>query len=29
MESTNPRVAGFREAAMGYVDFLYEMATIR
>ncbi len=29
MESNNPRVAGFREAAMGYVDFLYEMATIR
>ncbi|MGQ0660693.1 M20/M25/M40 family metallo-hydrolase [Sphingosinicella sp.] len=29
LESTNPRVAGFREAAMGYVDFLYEMATIR
>jgi acetylornithine deacetylase/succinyl-diaminopimelate desuccinylase-like protein len=29
LESTNPRVAGFREAAMSYVDFLYEMATIR
>jgi acetylornithine deacetylase/succinyl-diaminopimelate desuccinylase-like protein len=29
MESNNPWVAGFREAAMGYVDFLYEMATIR
>ena len=28
LESSNPRVAGFREAAMGYVDFLYEMATI-
>jgi acetylornithine deacetylase/succinyl-diaminopimelate desuccinylase-like protein len=29
IESRNPRVAGLREAAMGYVDFLYEMATIR
>jgi acetylornithine deacetylase/succinyl-diaminopimelate desuccinylase-like protein len=30
IESRNPAtVAGLREAAMGYVDFLYEMATIR
>ena len=29
IESRNPRVAGLREATMGYVDFLYEMATIR
>ncbi|HMG47278.1 MAG TPA: M20/M25/M40 family metallo-hydrolase [Allosphingosinicella sp.] len=29
IESRNPRIAGLREAAMGYVDFLYEMATIR
>ncbi|HEV2865059.1 MAG TPA: M20/M25/M40 family metallo-hydrolase [Allosphingosinicella sp.] len=29
IESNNPAVAGLREAAMGYVDFLYEMATIR
>jgi len=29
IESRNGRVAGLREAAMGYVDFLYEMATIR
>ncbi|MGE0178473.1 MAG: M20/M25/M40 family metallo-hydrolase [Sphingomonas sp.] len=29
LESTNARVAGFREAAMSHVDFLYEMATIR
>jgi acetylornithine deacetylase/succinyl-diaminopimelate desuccinylase-like protein len=29
VESRTPAVAGFREAAMGYVDFLYEMATIR
>jgi acetylornithine deacetylase/succinyl-diaminopimelate desuccinylase-like protein len=29
IESRNPKVAGFREATMGYVDFLYEMATIR
>ena len=29
IESRNPRVAGLTEAAMGYVDFLYEMATIR
>ncbi len=28
IESNNPAVAGYREAAMGYVDFLYEMATI-
>jgi len=28
IESRNGRVAGLREAAMGYVDFLYEMATI-
>ena len=28
-ESRNPAVAGLREATMGYVDFLYEMATIR
>ncbi len=29
IESRNAAVAGLREAAMGYVDFLYEMATIR
>jgi acetylornithine deacetylase/succinyl-diaminopimelate desuccinylase-like protein len=29
VESRNPRVAGLKQAAMGYVDFLYEMATIR
>jgi len=29
IESRGGRVAGLREAAMGYVDFLYEMATIR
>jgi acetylornithine deacetylase/succinyl-diaminopimelate desuccinylase-like protein len=29
IESNNPQVAGLREATMGYVDFLYEMATIR
>jgi len=29
VESRNPGVAGLREAAMGYVDFLYEMATMR
>ena len=29
VESRNPAVAGLREAAMGYVDFLYEMSTIR
>jgi acetylornithine deacetylase/succinyl-diaminopimelate desuccinylase-like protein len=29
IESRNPAVAGLREATMGYVDFLYEMATIR
>ena len=28
-KADNPRVAGLREATMGYVDFLYEMATIR
>lgn len=29
VESRNPRVAGLKEAAMGYIDFLYEMATVR
>jgi acetylornithine deacetylase/succinyl-diaminopimelate desuccinylase-like protein len=29
IESRNPRIAGLKEAAMGYVDFLYEMATAR
>ena len=29
IESRNPAVAGLKEAIMGYVDFLYEMATIR
>jgi acetylornithine deacetylase/succinyl-diaminopimelate desuccinylase-like protein len=29
IESRNAAVAGLREATMGYVDFLYEMATIR
>jgi len=29
IESRNPRIAGLKEAAMGYVDFLYEMATVR
>ena len=29
IESRNPAVAGLKEATMGYVDFLYEMATIR
>ncbi len=29
IESNNSRVAGLREAAMGYVDFLYEMAMVR
>jgi len=29
VESRNPAVAGLREAAMSYVDFLNEMATIR
>lgn len=29
IESNTPAVAGFREATMGYVDYLYEMATIR
>ena len=28
VESRNPRIAGLKEAALGYVDFLYEMATI-
>jgi acetylornithine deacetylase/succinyl-diaminopimelate desuccinylase-like protein len=28
IESTNPKVAGLIDATMGYVDFLYEMATI-
>jgi acetylornithine deacetylase/succinyl-diaminopimelate desuccinylase-like protein len=28
IESRNPRVAGLKEATMGYVDFLSEMATI-
>jgi acetylornithine deacetylase/succinyl-diaminopimelate desuccinylase-like protein len=28
IESRNPRVAGLREATMGYVDFLYDMATV-
>ncbi|MGQ0559537.1 MAG: M20/M25/M40 family metallo-hydrolase [Sphingosinicella sp.] len=29
IESRDARVAGLREATMGYVDFLYEMATLR
>jgi acetylornithine deacetylase/succinyl-diaminopimelate desuccinylase-like protein len=29
IESNNPRMAGLKEATMGYVDFLYELATIR
>jgi acetylornithine deacetylase/succinyl-diaminopimelate desuccinylase-like protein len=29
IESRNPAVAGLKQAAMGYVDFLTEMATIR
>jgi acetylornithine deacetylase/succinyl-diaminopimelate desuccinylase-like protein len=29
VESRNGQVAGLRESAMGFVDFLYEMATIR
>jgi acetylornithine deacetylase/succinyl-diaminopimelate desuccinylase-like protein len=29
IESSNPKVAGLDGATMGYVDFLYEMATIR
>ena len=29
IDSSNPRVAGLKEASMGYVDFLYEMSTIR
>ena len=28
IESTNPKVMGMDGAAMGYVDFLYTMATI-
>ena len=28
VESSNPRIAGLREATMGYVDFLYEMASL-
>ncbi len=28
IESTNPKVAGMIDSAMGYVDFLYEMAKI-
>ena len=29
IESSNPKVAGLTGATMGYVDFLYEMASIR
>lgn len=29
IESTNPKVAGFTDAAMGYADFLYTLAKIR
>ena len=29
IESRNPKIAGLREAAMGYVDFLYEMAAVK
>jgi acetylornithine deacetylase/succinyl-diaminopimelate desuccinylase-like protein len=29
IESTNPKIAGLREAAMGFVDFLYEMAAVK
>ena len=29
IESNTPRVAGLREATMGYADFLYELADIR
>ena len=29
IQSRNPAIAGLKEAAMGYVDFLSEMATIR
>ena len=29
IESRNPAIAGLKQAAMGYVDFLSEMATIR
>ena len=28
IEPTNPRVAGIEDATMGFVDFLYEMATV-
>ncbi len=28
IESTNPKIAGLREATMGYVEFLYELAAI-
>lgn len=28
VESTNPKIAGLVDATMGYVDFLYEMATV-
>ncbi|MBY0422557.1 MAG: peptidase dimerization domain-containing protein, partial [Parvularculaceae bacterium] len=28
IDSTNPKVAGLVDATMGYVDFLYEMATV-
>jgi acetylornithine deacetylase/succinyl-diaminopimelate desuccinylase-like protein len=28
IESTNPKVAGLVDATMGYIDFLYEMASI-
>jgi hypothetical protein len=27
IESKDPRVAGLREATMGYVEFLYELAS--
>jgi acetylornithine deacetylase/succinyl-diaminopimelate desuccinylase-like protein len=29
IESSNPKVAGFDEMVMGYVDYLYELAAIR
>jgi acetylornithine deacetylase/succinyl-diaminopimelate desuccinylase-like protein len=29
VESTNPKVAGLNEATMGYVDFLYQIATMK
>jgi len=28
VESTNPKIAGLIDATMGYVDFMYEMATV-